>query len=1079
MTADDGHLPGVIDQDSTISFFDLPVDPTPPDLDPPPPPPDLDPTTFRLTPAQNKALDMITSDATHCALGGGARSGKTALFIICIITRALKSPYSRHAIFRFRLNALISSVVLDTLPKMMRLAFPGLWEKCKLNRQDNYLQLHNGSEIWFAGLDDKDRTEKILGMEFCIDPDSKLLKSDLTWVKASEVSVNDELIGFPEDLEGHQKLEPSVVQRADIQIADKYLIKTNKGQTIVSANHGFVGYFDDRRTKNFRYLSWVKAKDLKVGDCIRFACDPWEVENDRDAGWLAGMYDGEGWLNKNSNGMGTAQRKNEAHVEIERIMRKFNLVYHEYAQKNEGYDDCHQFRTTNMWDMLRILGKIRPYRFNHRTSSVWHNRRAFVARDSSSGYGTGRTPDPAGRHVAEIVSIEYLGKGPVVALGTSTRTFIADGFLGHNCTLYFNECSQIPYSSVTIALTRLAQKTQSLNLKAYYDFNPPSKVHWTYLQFVANKNPENKRDLKHPQDYRFYLINPHDNIQNLDQKYIDMLDSLNEKARNRFLLGKFADEADGQLFTEDVFAVNRILGRKGEIPEFLRVVVAVDPSGCSGQEDKRSDEVGIAVGALGVDGKGYLLEDLSGKHSPEQWSQIVNDAYTRHNADIVVAEGNFGGDMVRAVLQAKNPDLPFKEVTASRGKVVRAEPFSTLYQRGRIHHVGYYPELEDQLCGMTTSGYQGLRSPDRADACLIGSTLVTTLRGDIPINEVTTDDHVLTRSGFFPVEWSGMTKASATVFDIELSNNTVITATAEHPFYCPHIGWVSVDSLTIGMVLYHITESMDYTVWHSKKSSSMVRRIVDTLKVWIKVNSGTTSARPERDLKPCTEQCGSFITEAYRKITTFITSMVTGSTTTSPILNVSHQNNTVNVTQLESVIHGCEHISNESDRWRLNGTARRKELSGISRTDISVGKDENHNSQSNVSSVIQTSRHSMQTQSVVVNRAITDTSKQLINTTFKYLARTVRTCFGRTSTNSSRKPVHVSVVQVTKRNEQPVYNIHVDGPHEFFANSVLVHNCIWLWAELFPGMTQSKKSENWTPPPKKTYTRKATHYDRR
>lgn len=379
-------------------------------------------------------------------------SGKTALLIVVIITRALKAPHSRHAVFRFRLNALISSVVLDTLPKMMRLAFPGLWEKCKLNRQDNYLTLPNHSEIWFAGLDDKDRTEKILGMEFA--------------------------------------------------------------------------------------------------------------------------------------------------------------------------------------------------------------------------------------------------------------------------SLYFNECSQIPYSSVTIALTRLAQKTDNLVLKAYYDFNPPSKVHWTYLQFVAHKNPENKRDLKHPDDYRFYLINPQDNIQNLDQKYIDMLDGLNEKARNRFLLGKFADESDGQLFSEEVFAVNRLLGRHGEIPDFLRVVIAVDPSGCSGPEDKRSDEVGIAVGALGTDGKGYLLADLSGKHSPEQWAKIVNEAYTRHNADIVVAEGNFGGDMVRAVLQANNPDLPFKEVTASRGKVVRAEPFSTLYQRGRIHHVGYFPEAEDQFCGMTTNGYQGLRSPDRADSII-------------------------------------------------------------------------------------------------------------------------------------------------------------------------------------------------------------------------------------------------------------------------------------------------------------------------------------------------------------------------
>jgi hypothetical protein len=441
-SADDGCCSSLLDTPlDTISFFDLP-----PTTEPEP----VDPSRFRLTVAQNKALDTLTSDATHCALGGGARSGKSALLIICIITRAMKCPYSRHAVFRFRLNALISSIVADTLPKMMRLAFPGLWEKCKMNRQDNFLTLPNQSEIWFVGLDDKDRTEKILGMEFA--------------------------------------------------------------------------------------------------------------------------------------------------------------------------------------------------------------------------------------------------------------------------TLYFNECSQIPYTSVVIALTRLAQKTSSLTLKAYYDFNPPSKVHWTYLMFILNKNPENKRDLKHPTDYKFYLINPMDNIDNLDAKYINMLDSLNEKARNRFLLGKFADESDGQLFTEEVIAVQRVLGRQSEIPEFLRVVISVDPSGCSGPEDKRSDEVGITIGALGIDGKAYLLADLSGKHSPEQWSKIVNDAYARHNADIVVGESNFGGDMVRAVLQANNPDLPYKEVTASRGKVVRAEPFSTLYQRGKVHHVGYYAELEDQLCGMTTAGYQGLRSPDRADA---------------------------------------------------------------------------------------------------------------------------------------------------------------------------------------------------------------------------------------------------------------------------------------------------------------------------------------------------------------------------
>ena len=664
-----------------------------------------DDQTFKLTQAQLKALDTLTSDASHCALGGGSRSGKTFLLIMALAARAIKAPNSRHAVFRFRLNALISSVVLDTLPKVFRLVWPGLWEKCKLNRQDNYMTLPNGSEIWFAGLDDKDRTEKILGMEFCIDPDASVLKSDLTWVKAGDINVGDELIGFPEDLEGHQKLEPSKVERSHIQQADKYRIVTNKGDTVVSANHGFVGYYDDRRTKNFRYLSWIKAQDLKPGDCIRFACDPWDVEDDRDAGWLAGMYDGEGWLNKRGNGMGVAQRKNEAYVELKRTLDKFHLKHHTYAQKMKGYDDCYQFRTTNMWDMLRILGKVRPYRFLERMRSVWEGRRAFVARDSSSGHGTGRKPDPEGRHVAEVISVEYLGKGPVVALGTSTKTFIADGFLGHNCTLYFNECSQIPWASVVLALTRLAQKTPGLNLKAYYDFNPPSKVHWTYLIFVKRVNPETKRAHKHPHDYSFYLINPGDNRDNLDAKYIDMLDSLPEKARNRFLLGRFADDSDGALWTEELLAQNRVLGRDGELPEFLRIIIAVDPSGCSGPEDKRSDEVGITVGALGTDGKGYLLEELSGRHSPEEWSRIVNSAFERHNADRVVAERNYGGDMVRAVLQANNPDLPFKEVTATRGKVVRAEPISALYQQQKIMHVGYYPE-------------QGIKSPDRADSCI-------------------------------------------------------------------------------------------------------------------------------------------------------------------------------------------------------------------------------------------------------------------------------------------------------------------------------------------------------------------------
>ena len=101
---------------------------------------------------------------------------------------------------------------------------------------------------------------------------------------------------------------------------------------------------------------------------------------------------------------------------------------------------------------------------------------------------------------------------------------------------------------------------------------------------------------------------------------------------------------------------------------------------------------------------------------------IANDAYHRHSADIVVGEKNFGGDMVRAVLQSNNPDLPYKHVNASRGKVVRAEPVSILYEKQRVMHVGYFTELEDQLCGFSVSGFNGMKSPDRADALVWGIT---------------------------------------------------------------------------------------------------------------------------------------------------------------------------------------------------------------------------------------------------------------------------------------------------------------------------------------------------------------------
>lgn len=407
---------------------------------------------YKLTADQQRALHNLSSDATHNALGGGSRSGKT--FLICrqILIRAGKEPNSRHLISRFRFNSCKTAIAMDTLPKVMRMCFPHLpTPESMLDKTDWYFTLPNGSEIWITGLDDDLRVEKVLG--------------------------------------------------------------------------------------------------------------------------------------------------------------------HEYA------------------------------------------------------------------------------------------------------SMFFNECSQIPWKSVETALTRLAQRTGTLRLKAYYDLNPPSKKHWTYVRFIEKRDPETRQPVVNEFDYTYMQMNPDGNAANLDPKYLEQLRQLGERARKRFLHGQFADDAEGALWTEETLAQNRVLGQDNNpLPQWLRIVIGVDPSGTKGDESDRSDEIGIIVCALGTDGHGYVIEDLTVKARPEEWADIINEAYDRNAADRIVAEANYGGDMVRAVIQAKNPNLPYLNVTATRGKEIRAEPISALYDAKRIHHVGFFPELEDELCAMLVSGYTGLRSPNRLDA---------------------------------------------------------------------------------------------------------------------------------------------------------------------------------------------------------------------------------------------------------------------------------------------------------------------------------------------------------------------------
>lgn len=391
-------------------------------------------------------------------LFGGSRSGKTFVLVRAVITRALKAANSRHAIVRFRFNAIKASIVFDTFPKVMELCFPGV--KYHLNKSDWFVTFDNGSEIWFAGLDDKERTEKILGMEFA--------------------------------------------------------------------------------------------------------------------------------------------------------------------------------------------------------------------------------------------------------------------------TIYPNECSQIPYGSIETAITRLAQKAEQqpigdlparpLKPRVYYDCNPPNKAHWSYRIFREKRNPDTKEALAHPENYASMQINPTDNTENLAEGYLDTLRAMSSRARKRFLDGEFADATPNQLFPEE--HIDRWRVTDGVLPDFVRVVVAVDPSGAGDSDNADNDAIGIVVAALGTDGNAYLGPDLTVKAGPATWGKVATDAYDNHSADAIVGETNYGGAMVQHVINTCRPRTNFTKVTASRGKAQRAEPFSALYEQGKVRHIGYLTDLEDELAAFSTSGYTGTKSPNRADAAI-------------------------------------------------------------------------------------------------------------------------------------------------------------------------------------------------------------------------------------------------------------------------------------------------------------------------------------------------------------------------
>jgi phage terminase large subunit-like protein len=187
------------------------------------------------------------------------------------------------------------------------------------------------------------------------------------------------------------------------------------------------------------------------------------------------------------------------------------------------------------------------------------------------------------------------------------------------------------------------------------------------------------------------------------------------------------DDLPGGLWSRGLIEAARVRSA----PPLARIVVAVDPAASSGQ---MADETGIIVAGRDISGEGWVLADLSGHYRPIEWAKAAIAAYRAHRADRIVAEINNGGEMIETTIRMIDPDVPFTSVHASRGKVPRAEPVAALYEQGKVHHLGAFPHLEDQMCSLTRRGRDGngpRPSPDRVDALVWALTdlLVTPLPG--------------------------------------------------------------------------------------------------------------------------------------------------------------------------------------------------------------------------------------------------------------------------------------------------------------------------------------------------------------
>jgi hypothetical protein len=211
--------------------------------------------------------------------------------------------------------------------------------------------------------------------------------------------------------------------------------------------------------------------------------------------------------------------------------------------------------------------------------------------------------------------------------------------------------------------------------------------------------------------------NPHISVEALEEIASDMSDI----SYRQEILAEDIDEAPGALWTRELINNTRIT----EYPDLVRIVVGVDPPG------SQKNECGIIVAGKDSNGHGYVIDDRSLLGSPGEWADAVISAYKENKADIIVGEANYGGDMVEATIAeaADNEIYHYKNVHATRGKAVRAEPIVAAYEHGRVHHVGEFPFLEEEQV-MWIPGISRF-SPNRVDA-LVWAMIELELKRELP-----------------------------------------------------------------------------------------------------------------------------------------------------------------------------------------------------------------------------------------------------------------------------------------------------------------------------------------------------------